>query len=88
MATIVNMTEEEPMLVVVRFTAELTWSHTGPEVADFEVTHFCLKAQEDILARRWLNMASLMLASADQLLTSPSRRPSLSQFRDFMFLSL
>jgi translation initiation factor 3 subunit M len=58
MATIVNTTEEEPMLAVVCFTAELTWAHAGPEVTDFEVTRLCLKAQEDILARRWLNIAS------------------------------
>jgi translation initiation factor 3 subunit M len=73
MATIVNTTEEEPMLAVVRFTAELAWADAGPEVADPEVTRLCLEAQEHILAGRWLDMASLMLASADLLLTSPSR---------------
>ncbi|CAL5036123.1 unnamed protein product [Urochloa decumbens] len=75
MATIVNTTEEEPMLAVVRFTAELAWADAGPEVADPEVTRLCLEAQEHILAGRWLDMASLMLASADLLLTSPSRVP-------------
>ncbi|WVZ67001.1 hypothetical protein U9M48_016147 [Paspalum notatum var. saurae] len=73
MATIVNTTEEEPMLAVVRFTAELAWADAGPEVADPEVTRLCLEAQEHILAGRWLDMASLMLASADLLLTPPSR---------------
>lgn len=73
MATIVNTTEEEPMLAVVRFTAELAWADAGPEVADPEVARLCLEAQEHILAGRWLDMASLMLASADLLLTSPSR---------------
>ena len=61
------------MLAVVRFTAELAWADAGPEVADPEVTRLCLEAQEHILAGRWLDMASLMLASADLLLTSPSR---------------
>ncbi|KAJ1292310.1 hypothetical protein BS78_02G382700 [Paspalum vaginatum] len=75
MATIVNTTEEEPMLAVVRFTAELAWADAGPEVADPEVTRLCLEAQEHILAGRWLDMASLMLASADLLLTPPSRVP-------------
>jgi len=75
MATIVNTTEEEPMLAVVRFTAELALADAGPEVADPEVTRLCLEAQEHILAGRWLDMASLMLASADLLLTSPSRVP-------------
>ncbi|XP_062185661.1 uncharacterized protein LOC133889197 isoform X3 [Phragmites australis] len=75
MATIVNTTEEEPMLAVVRFTAELAWADAGPEVADPEVTRLCIEVQEHILAGRWLDMASLMLASADLLLTSPSRVP-------------
>jgi len=71
----VNTTEEEPMLAVVRFTADLAWADAGPEVADPEVTRLCLEAQEHILAGRWLDMAFLMLASADLLLTSPSRVP-------------
>jgi hypothetical protein len=44
MATIVNMIEEVPMLAVVRFTVELTWGDVGLEVANPEVTCFCLKA--------------------------------------------
>ncbi|TVT99695.1 hypothetical protein EJB05_54894 [Eragrostis curvula] len=74
MATIVNTTEEEPMLAVVRFTAELAWADAGPEVAEPEVARLCLEAQEHILAGRWVDMASLMLASADLLLKS-SRVP-------------
>ncbi|KAL6885525.1 hypothetical protein ACP4OV_010304 [Aristida adscensionis] len=75
MATIVNTTEEEPMLAVVRFTAELAWADAGPEVAEPEVARLCIEAQEHILAARWLGMASLMLASADLLLTSPPHLP-------------
>ncbi|KAL6653223.1 hypothetical protein ACP70R_012148 [Stipagrostis hirtigluma subsp. patula] len=75
MATIVNTTEEEPMLAVVRQTAELAWKDAGTEVAEPEVTRLCLEAQEHILAGRWLEMASLMLASADLLLTTPGRVP-------------
>ncbi|CAL5091449.1 unnamed protein product [Urochloa decumbens] len=75
MATIVNTTEEELMLAVTRFTAELAWADAGPEVADPEVTPLCLETQEHILPGRWLDMASLMLASADLLLTSPSLVP-------------
>uniref|UniRef100_A0A0E0KM11 Eukaryotic translation initiation factor 3 subunit M n=1 Tax=Oryza punctata TaxID=4537 RepID=A0A0E0KM11_ORYPU len=71
MATIVNTTEEEPMLAVVRFTAELAWADAGADVAEPEVTRLCVEAQQHILAGRWLDMASLMLASADLLLQSP-----------------
>jgi hypothetical protein len=86
MATIVNTTEEEPMLGVVRFTAELAWADAGPEVA-----RFCAEAQQHVLAGRWLDMASLMLAPVDLLLLSscdpnkgqltppPSLRPVLNR---------
>jgi translation initiation factor 3 subunit M len=74
MATIVNTTEEEPMLAVVRFTAELSWADAGPEVVEAEVGRLCLEAQEHVLAGRWADMASLMLASADLLLDT-SRVP-------------
>ncbi|XP_037408471.1 eukaryotic translation initiation factor 3 subunit M-like [Triticum dicoccoides] len=72
MATIVNTTEEEPMLAVVRSTAQLAWADAGPEVADPEVARLCAEAQQHLLAARWLDMATLMLASADLLLLSPS----------------
>uniref|UniRef100_A0A453GR82 PCI domain-containing protein n=1 Tax=Aegilops tauschii subsp. strangulata TaxID=200361 RepID=A0A453GR82_AEGTS len=72
MATIVNTTEEEPMLAVVRSTAQLAWADAGPEVADPEVARLCAEAQQHLLAGRWLDMATLMLASADLLLLSPS----------------
>jgi hypothetical protein len=74
MATIVNTTEEEPTLAVVRFTAELSWADAGPEVVEAEVGRLCLEAQEHILAGCWADMASLMLASADLLLDT-SRVP-------------
>ncbi|KAK3143234.1 hypothetical protein QOZ80_4BG0360500 [Eleusine coracana subsp. coracana] len=70
MATIVNTTEEEPTLAVVRFTAELAWADAGPEVTETEAGRLYLEAQEHILAGRWVDMASLMLASADLLLNS------------------
>ncbi|KAF7013238.1 unnamed protein product [Triticum aestivum] len=71
MATIVNTTEEEPMLAVVRSTAELAWADGGAEVADPEVARLCAEAQQHVLAGRWLDMATLMLASADLLLLAP-----------------
>uniref|UniRef100_A0A453AC05 Uncharacterized protein n=1 Tax=Aegilops tauschii subsp. strangulata TaxID=200361 RepID=A0A453AC05_AEGTS len=60
MATIVNTTEEEPMLAVVRSTAELAWADGGAEVADPEVARLCAEAQQHVLAGRWLDMATLM----------------------------
>ncbi|VAH40676.1 unnamed protein product [Triticum turgidum subsp. durum] len=71
MATIVNTTEEEPTLAVVRSTAQLAWADAGAEVADPEVARLCAEAQQHALAGRWLDMASLMLANADLLLLAP-----------------
>lgn len=70
MATIVNTTEEEPILSVVRFTSDLTWADAGPDVAETETGRLFREAEEHILAERWVDMASLMLASADVLLNS------------------
>ncbi|VAH40677.1 unnamed protein product [Triticum turgidum subsp. durum] len=72
MATIVNTTEEEPTLAVVRSTAQLAWADAGAEVADPEVARLCAEAQQHALAGRWLDMASLMLANADLLLLAPA----------------
>ena len=72
MATIVNTTEEEPTLAVVRSTAQLAWADAGAEVADPEVARLCAEAQQHALAGRWLDMASLMLANADLLLLAPT----------------
>ena len=71
MATIVNTMEEEPMLAVVRSTAELAWADGGAEVADPEVARLCAEAQQHLLAARWLDMATIILASADLLLLAP-----------------
>ncbi|XBH61582.1 hypothetical protein VPH35_115989 [Triticum aestivum] len=68
MVTIVNTTEDEPMLAVVRSTAELAWADVGAEVTNPEVARLCAEAQQHVLAGRWLDMAALMFASADLLL--------------------
>ncbi|XP_045086465.1 uncharacterized protein [Aegilops tauschii subsp. strangulata] len=68
MVTIINTTEDEPMLAVVRSTVELAWADVGAEVTDPEVARLCAEAQQHVLAGRWLDMAALMLASVDLLL--------------------
>ncbi|XWS41009.1 hypothetical protein CRYUN_Cryun17cG0044300 [Craigia yunnanensis] len=65
MTTVVPTSEEDPALAVVRFTAELAWADAGPEVAEPQVTRLCMEAQECIVMGRWLDLASLMLTSAD-----------------------
>ncbi|XP_052197928.1 uncharacterized protein LOC127804883 [Diospyros lotus] len=65
MATIVPTSEEDPALSVVRFTSEVSWADAGPEVMESQVKSLCLEAQECIVMGQWLDLASLMLTSAD-----------------------
>lgn len=74
MTTIVVTSEEDPALSVVRFTSELAWADAGPEVAEPQVTRLCIEAQECIVMGRWLDLASLMLTSADLIFSRVSEK--------------
>ncbi|KAK1423360.1 hypothetical protein QVD17_18659 [Tagetes erecta] len=65
MTTIVPTSEEDPVLYVVRFTADKSWAEAGPEVAEQQVASLCLEAQECMVTGRWLDLASLMITSAE-----------------------
>ncbi|KAL2941489.1 Eukaryotic translation initiation factor 3 subunit M [Bienertia sinuspersici] len=65
MAIIVPTTEEDPALSIVRFVSELTWADAGSEVAEPQVASLCQEAQECMVAGRWLDLASLILTSAE-----------------------
>ncbi|KAG4181866.1 hypothetical protein ERO13_A09G008600v2 [Gossypium hirsutum] len=72
MTTVVPTSEDDPALAVVRFTSELAWADAGPEVAEPQVTRLCMEAQECIVMGRWLDLASLMLTSADLVFSKVS----------------
>ncbi|XVE83666.1 hypothetical protein DITRI_Ditri16bG0105000 [Diplodiscus trichospermus] len=72
MTTVVPTSEEDPALAVVRFTADLAWADAGPEVAEPQVTRLCMEAQESMAMGRWLDLASLMLTSADLVFSKVS----------------
>ncbi|XP_010260449.1 PREDICTED: eukaryotic translation initiation factor 3 subunit M-like [Nelumbo nucifera] len=74
MTTIVVTSEEDPSLSVVRFTSELAWADAGPEVAEPQVARLCMEAQEFIVMGRWLDLASLMLTSADLIFSRVSEK--------------
>ncbi|KAL3636544.1 hypothetical protein CASFOL_018843 [Castilleja foliolosa] len=74
MTTVVPTSEEDPTLSVVRFAADLSWADAGPEVAEGHVTRLCLEAQDCIIQNRWLELASLMLASADVIFSKASEK--------------
>ncbi|THG17080.1 hypothetical protein TEA_028098 [Camellia sinensis var. sinensis] len=63
MTTVVPTSEEDPALFVVRFTSE---------VVESQVKRLCIEAQECIVMGRWLDLASLMLTSADLIFSKVS----------------
>ncbi|GAB2296920.1 hypothetical protein Dimus_031022 [Dionaea muscipula] len=65
MTTIVPTTEADPALAVARFVSELAWADAGAEVAEPQVARLCMEAQESFVRERWLDLASLILTSAD-----------------------
>ncbi|KAL1211365.1 hypothetical protein V5N11_023385 [Cardamine amara subsp. amara] len=65
MTTIVPTSEEDPFLAVVRFTSQLAWADAGPEAAEPEITRLCREAEESIVAEKWLELATLMVTSAE-----------------------
>lgn len=74
MTTVVPTSEEDPVLSVVRFTSEISWADAGPEVAEPQVARLCREAQECVIAGRWLDLASLMLTSADLIFSKASEK--------------
>ncbi|EEF28842.1 eukaryotic translation initiation factor 3 subunit M [Ricinus communis] len=70
MTTVVPTSEEDPALAVVRFTSELAWADAGPEVAEQQVSRLCVEAQECMVIGRWLDLASLILTSADVIFSN------------------
>ncbi|CAL9230401.1 unnamed protein product [Arabidopsis halleri] len=65
MTTIVPTSEEDPFLAIVRFTSQLAWADAGPEVAEPEVSRLCREAEDVIIDGKWLDLATLMVTSAD-----------------------
>ncbi|CAA6668268.1 unnamed protein product [Spirodela intermedia] len=61
MATVVPLSDEDPALVVVRFTAELAWADGGAEIAEPQVSRLYAEAEDCMVMGRWLDLASLML---------------------------
>lgn len=74
MTTVVPTSEEDPALSVVRFTAELSWGDAGPEVSEAQVNSLCMEAQECMIEGRCLDLASLMLTSADLIFSKASEK--------------
>ncbi|KAL0744636.1 hypothetical protein Bca4012_086149 [Brassica carinata] len=74
MTTIVPTSEEDPFLAVVQFTSQLAWADAGPEVAEPEISRLCREAEESIVAGKWLELASLMVTSAELVSSKMSEK--------------
>ncbi|XP_022134057.1 eukaryotic translation initiation factor 3 subunit M-like [Momordica charantia] len=74
MSTVVQTSEEDPALTVVRFASELAWADAGPEAAEPQVNRLCNEAQECMVMGRWFDLASLMLTSADLIFSKVSEK--------------
>ncbi|KAL2325673.1 hypothetical protein Fmac_024731 [Flemingia macrophylla] len=80
MATVVPTSEEDAALSVVQFASELTWADAGPEVADPQVARLCKEAEEFIVMGKWLELASLMITSAELIFSKVSEKDIESVF--------
>ncbi|KAJ7547824.1 hypothetical protein O6H91_08G105500 [Diphasiastrum complanatum] len=74
MTTIVETSEEEPTLTVARFTAELAWADAGSDIAEPQVARICEEAENLFVDGRWSELVSLLLASADLVLSNSSEK--------------
>ncbi|KHN28743.1 Eukaryotic translation initiation factor 3 subunit M [Glycine soja] len=74
MATVVPTSEEDAALSVVRFASELAWADAGPEVAEPQVSRLCTEAEEFIVMGKWLELASLMITSAELIFSKVSEK--------------
>ncbi|KAK7316284.1 hypothetical protein VNO77_35209 [Canavalia gladiata] len=74
MTTVVPTTEEDAALSVVRFASELAWADAGPEVAEPQVSRLCMEAEEFIVMGKWLELASLMITSAELIFSKVSEK--------------
>ncbi|KAJ7974295.1 Eukaryotic translation initiation factor 3 subunit M [Quillaja saponaria] len=74
MSSVVQTSEEDPALAIVRFTAELAWADAGSEAAEPEVTRLCMEAEEFIAMGKWLELVSLMVASAELIFSKVSEK--------------
>ncbi|GAU29178.1 hypothetical protein TSUD_275970, partial [Trifolium subterraneum] len=74
MTTVVPTSDEDPSLSVVRFASELAWADAGPEVAEPQVSRLCMEAEEFIALGKWLELASLMITSAELIFSKVSEK--------------
>ncbi|KAL1321444.1 hypothetical protein HN51_066256 [Arachis hypogaea] len=74
MATLVPTSEEDAALSVVRFASELAWADAGPEVAEPQVSRLCMEAEEFIAMGKWLELASLMITSAELIFSKVTEK--------------
>ncbi|KAJ7971085.1 Eukaryotic translation initiation factor 3 subunit M [Quillaja saponaria] len=74
MLSVVPTSEEDPALASVRFASELAWADAGAEAAEPEVTRLCMEAEEFIAMGKWVELATLMVTSAELIFSKVSEK--------------
>jgi len=74
MAALVETSDEDATLAVARFTAEMAWADAGPEVAEPQVMRCIEEAQSYMVERRWSDLVSLLLTSADLIFANSAEK--------------
>ncbi|KAJ7971090.1 Eukaryotic translation initiation factor 3 subunit M [Quillaja saponaria] len=74
MSSVVPTSEEDPALAIVRFASELAWADAGAEAAEPEVTRLCMEAEEFIATGKWVELATLMVTSAELIFSKVSEK--------------
>lgn len=59
-------------MVTCSICVEILW--IAAQVAEPQVTSLCVEAQECMIAGRWLDLASLMITSADLVFSKASEK--------------
>ncbi|KAE9590318.1 hypothetical protein Lalb_Chr21g0318341 [Lupinus albus] len=74
MTTVVPTSFEDPSLSVFRFVSDLSWSDAGPDVAEAQVSRLCMEAEELIATGKWLELARLIVPSAEVIFSKVSEK--------------
>ncbi|XP_024537089.1 eukaryotic translation initiation factor 3 subunit M [Selaginella moellendorffii] len=80
MTTLVETGEEDPVLAVARFTADVAWAKAGADVAEAEISRICEEAENLAVENRWSELVSLLLTSSEMVLSNTPEKDSEAVF--------
>ncbi|GBG63478.1 hypothetical protein CBR_g38096 [Chara braunii] len=72
MTTLVETSDEEPTLAVARYVAQMAWADAGEDISEPAVAQYCAEAEDLMAAGRNVDLVSLLVTSADIVLSNAS----------------